>query len=188
MPRFFVTPSRGEEREKMLAGFRAGLRLLVDPATGAPYTEAKIARATREGGRWYAEFDAVDLAVLALHAKAGGLADQMIPSRSTTGTLRGLHAPLRGIVPLPATGGTNVCEAVATVGSLFVGSTTLPDSAAAFATDPSGASGRGAEGGGEEGLIRHAPTVSRAPLAARPLPFQAEPKRHDDDDEERFTV
>lgn len=138
MPRFFVTPARGEEREKMLAGFRAGMRGLLDPTTGAPFTEAKIARATREGGRWFAEFDAVDLAVLALHAKAGGLADQMIPSRSTTGTLRALHAPLRGVVPLPATGGTNVCEAVATVGSLFVGSTTLPDSAAAFATDPGG--------------------------------------------------
>lgn len=138
MPRFFDVPARGEIREGQLATFRSGLRLLTDPATGAVFSEATITRATQEGGRWYAEADAVELACLALHAKAGGLADQIDPRRSTTGTLRGIHAPLRDITPLPASGATVRCEATATVGAIFVGSTTVPDSAAAYATDAAG--------------------------------------------------
>lgn len=137
MPRFFDVPSRGEIRDgTILSTFRSGLRLLRDGAGNVRVPEATITRATQEGGRWYAEADGVELACLAIHAKAAGLADQIDPRRATTGTLRGLHAPLRELVPLPAAGATLVCEATATVGTLFVGSTTVPDSAAAYATDP----------------------------------------------------
>lgn len=139
--RFFGTPQAGEEREKMLAAFRATLRKFIgqiDPATGQPITEDDIVRATQEGSRWYGQFNAVDLALLAIHAKAAGLADQVVPSRSTSGMLRGLHAPMRGVEPLPAAGGSMRCTAVADPGALFVGSTTIPDPAAAFAVDASG--------------------------------------------------
>lgn len=138
MGRFLDVPQRGEERERMLASFRAGLRGLVNPRTGDYWSEADVARATQEGGRWWAEFDATELAVLALHAKATGLADQFVPSRSTTGTLRGLHAELHEVTPLPASGATLICEATAEAGAIFVGSTTIPDPTAAFAVDSAG--------------------------------------------------
>lgn len=134
---YFDTPQRGEEREKMLAQYRGGLRLLRDPATGEPYSEEDIARATQEGGRDFAEVDALDLALLPVHGKASVLADQFVPSRSTTGVLRGLHSPLHEMPPLPASGATVKAEATADVGAIFVGSTTIPDPTAAFATTAS---------------------------------------------------
>ena len=138
MPRFFDVPQRGEEREAMLATFRSGLRSLIDPATGQPVDEEIVSRATQENGRWWADFDAVELGLLAVHAKAQGLADQFQPRRSTTGTLRGIHAPMRGVSPLKASGATLICEAKSGVGSTFVGSTTVPDPVAAFAVDSAG--------------------------------------------------
>lgn len=136
--RFFDVPDRGSEREAMLETFRVGLRQLIDPETGDYVTEAKVALATQELSRWWSEYDAVDISLLAVHAKAAALADQIAPSRSTTGTLRGLHAPLRGVAPLKAVGATLICEAEAGAGSTFFGSTTIPDPAAAFATNNAG--------------------------------------------------
>ena len=138
MPRFFDAPNMGEELERMLATYRSGLRRLINPATGHPFSEADVARATQEGSREWSEFRATELAVLALHVKAQGLADQFRPSRATTGTLRGIHAPMRGVTPLQAVGATLLATAVAGVGSTFPGSTTIPDPTAAFATDPAG--------------------------------------------------
>lgn len=136
--RFFDVPALGEERENMLAGFREGLRGLTNPKTGAPFTEADILRATQDGTRWFAEFAAVDLALLAVHAKAAALPDQFVPSRATTGTLRGLHAPLKQIPPLDAAGATLVATCTADPGAVFLGSTTVPDASAAFAVDSAG--------------------------------------------------
>jgi hypothetical protein len=136
--RFFDVPQRGDERDAMLAGFRSGLRTLIDPATGLPFDEETIARATQLGSRWWSEFDAVELALLTVHAKAQGLADQIRPRRATTAVLRGVHAPLRGVEPLKASGAALQCEARSGVGSTFVGSTTVPDPAAAFAVNSAG--------------------------------------------------
>ena len=136
--RFFVTPARGEEREKMLATYRNGLRGLIDPETGAPFTDDVINRATQEGSAKYAGFDALDLALLGLHAKAPVIADQAVPSRATTGTLRGIIAPLKEITPLAAAGATLQATCTADVGAFFPGSTTVPDAGAAFAVDAAG--------------------------------------------------
>lgn len=138
MARFFDVPLLGDELEAMLSTFRSGLRTLVDPLTGLAVSEEVIARATQENGRWWSEFRATELALLAVHAKAEGLADQFQPRRSTTGTLRGIHAPMRGVTPLKASGATLICQAKSGVGSTFVGSAVLPDPVAAFATDPAG--------------------------------------------------
>ena len=142
MPRMFDVPSRGEEREKALASFRNGLRQLligrVDPALGRPVTEADIVRATQEGSRWWAEFDATELVALGIYARAQALADQAFPSRATTGTLRGLHAPQRDVTPLDAAGATVGVEAPADPGAVFHGSTTIGDPTAAFATTAAG--------------------------------------------------
>lgn len=136
--RFFDTPQRGQEREEMLATYRNGLRGLIDPTTSQPFTESDINRATQEGSSLYARYDALDLALLGLHAKAPAIADQAIPSRATTGTLRGLIAPLKEITPLSAAGATLAATCTADVGAFFPGSTTVPDAAAAFAVDSAG--------------------------------------------------
>lgn len=137
--RFFDTPQRGQEREEMLATYRNGLRGLIDPTTGALFTDADINRATQEGGPLYARFDALDLALLGLHAKAPAIADQAVPSRATTGTLRGIIAPLKEIPPLDAAGATLTATCTADVGAFFPGSTTVPDASAAYATIAGGA-------------------------------------------------
>ena len=136
--RFFDTPQLGDELEAMLSMYRSGLRTLIDPKTGLPVSEETIARVTQPEGRQWSYFRANELAILGVHAKAQGLADQFRPKRSTTVTLRGIHAPMRGVTPLKASGATLICQAKSGVGSTFVGSTTLPDPVAAFATDPAG--------------------------------------------------
>jgi hypothetical protein len=136
--RFFDTPQRGSLREQWLATYRNGLRSLVDPSTGAPFPEADIARATQEGSQLYARAEAVELIALGIHAKAPAIADQIAPSRSTTGVLSELHAKMRDMPRLDAAGATLKAQAKADVGAVFVGSTTIPDASAAFAVDSAG--------------------------------------------------
>lgn len=134
--RFFDTPLAGQERDKMLANLRSVLRGMIgrfDPALARVITEDDVQAATQEGSREYARFNAIDQALLAVHAKAGALADQAFPLRATSGALV-LHGQQRDLPRLPASGATIYAEAVAPVGSTFVGSTTVPDPAAAFAT------------------------------------------------------
>jgi uncharacterized phage protein gp47/JayE len=141
MPRFFDVPAAGAERDKMLEHYRAILRTSwlgrYDPAVKRVVTEEDIQAATQEGSRWFAQFYSLDLALLAVHAKAGVLADQAFARRATSGALA-LHGERRGLPRLGAVGATLYAEARATPGALFVGSTTIPDPAAAYATDSAG--------------------------------------------------
>jgi hypothetical protein len=133
---YFDMPVAGAERDRMLASLRSALRAWIgrkDPVLGVTITEEHIQLATQEGTRDYARFNALDLALLAIHAKAGVLADQVFPQRATSGALT-VHADQRDLPRLPAVGATIYAEAKADVGALFVGSTTIPDNAAAFAT------------------------------------------------------
>jgi hypothetical protein len=137
MPRFFDAPQAGQERDEMLATFRYALRDAwlgrVDPALDRIITEEDIQAATQEGSKYYAEFQAVDHALLVVHSKAVTLADQAFPRRATSGALA-RHGEQRDLPRLPAVGATLYCTAEADVGAVFVGSTTIPDSAAAYAT------------------------------------------------------
>lgn len=141
MPRVFDMPLAGSERDKMLAAYRVWLRSSwvgrYDPALKRIVTEEDILAATQEGSKWYAQFNAIDLALLAIHAKAGVLADQAFPRRATSGALI-IHGAQRGLPRLPAVGATIYAEARAASGATFVGSTTIPDPTAAYATDAAG--------------------------------------------------
>lgn len=138
---FFDVPQAGEERDKMLDTLRSVLRSSFlgryDATLGRIITEDDILAATQEGSREYARFQALDLALLAVHAKAATLADQTFPRRATSGALA-LHADRRGLPRLDATGATLFATSLADPGAIFVGSTTIPDPIAAFATDSAG--------------------------------------------------
>lgn len=136
--RSFPTFSRGDYRNDILTFFRTGLRLMTNPATGLPFTETEIATATSELTRYWREADAIDLVLLSGDERALHLADQIRPKRANTEMLKGYHAELWGEDYLPASGGSGKGNAPATVGTTFVGSTTVPDLAAHYATDPAG--------------------------------------------------
>lgn len=140
MPRFFDVPQAGQERDQMIAEYRAGIRSWVgrfDPVLGRVITEEDIRNATQEGTREYARFQALDYALLGLHAKAATLTDQAFARRATSGALV-LHGERRGLPRLPASGATLYCQARALPGALFYGSATNGDPAAAFAIDSAG--------------------------------------------------
>lgn len=134
--RVFPTFGRGESRDQMLMAFRAGLRELVNPDTGAPFSDDEIATATAPGTRWYAEANALDLVLLSEQQRASWLADQTDPRRASTAWLDGLWGPLWVGKRLPAVGGSGPVTAPAVVGTTFLGSTTVPDSGANYAVDP----------------------------------------------------
>ncbi len=134
--RFFDVPLAGQERDKMLANLRSVLRGMIgryDPILKVVITEELIQAATQEGSREYGRFNAIDQALLVMHGKAGALADQTFPLRSTSGALV-LHGQQRELPRLPASGATIAAQATSGVGSTFIGSTTIPDPVAAFAT------------------------------------------------------
>jgi hypothetical protein len=136
--RQFVTFSRGAQRDLMLTSFRIGLRQLISPDTNEPFTEDEIATATGRLSKWYIEADAIDLVLQAGEQRARYLADQVRIDRAGTAFLEGFHLPMWGEQKLPATGGSGYCTAVAPVGVTFIGSTTVPDAAAHYATDDAG--------------------------------------------------
>lgn len=136
--RAFTTFARGAIRDDMLAAFRNGLRNLVNPATSELFTEEDIRLATQQGSRIYLKFDAIDLYGQAVQQRARFTAQQTDPRRATSSWLRGFHCPLWGIIPLPASSGSGPATWGATVGSTFVGSTTLGDPAATTMRDPAG--------------------------------------------------
>lgn len=121
-----------------MSTLRNGLRDLTNPETGQPFTEDEIQIATQERSRFYVEAEAVDLIVASGQSRALYLADQVRPDRAATSFLRGFHGPLWGLVPLGATGGSGAVSAPAAVGTIFIGSTTVPDPAAHTARDPAG--------------------------------------------------
>lgn len=136
--RAFKLYARGELREEFLADFRVGLRQMTNPATGTAFSETEIATATAEGSRWFAEADALDLVLLAAQANGLWFADQVRIDRSGTSWLTGYHGDMWGETKLPATGGSGPATATGNVGTIYVGSTTVPDPIATYATDPAG--------------------------------------------------
>jgi hypothetical protein len=141
--RRFITFERGVIRDEViLAAFRNSLRVLINPETGSLFTEDEIQRATQPGSRFYIEADADDLVGQANQARAIYLASQLDPRLANTSYLENNHGRLwlGEDSRLPATGGSieDGVSAVATPGNIFPGSTTVPDPAAAVATDPNG--------------------------------------------------
>jgi len=140
--RFQVYP-RGYVRDNVLLQvFRNHLRSLTNPDTGAAFTEDEIARATQPGSRFYIEADAIDVLGQMWQRRGAWFADQVRPTRANTAFLEGYHGELwLGSNPrLAATGGSGAVSAPASAGSVFPGSSTVPDptGTAATATDPNG--------------------------------------------------
>lgn len=130
--------TRGELRELILASWRTALRELTNPETGTAFTETEIGTATAQGGRWWAEADAIDVVLMGEQQRALWLADQVRIDRASTSWLRGYHGPMWGESPLPGTGGSGPVLATALSGTIWTGSTTIPDGAAIYGTDASG--------------------------------------------------
>ena len=114
-------------RDTILESWRYFLRQSLDPHTGAPFSEADIQAATAELGRWFTEADAIDLVGLAIQQRGLFLADQALPDTASDQWLSNQHGKLWGKTLLPASSGGGTCTAKASVGTLFVGSTTRPD-------------------------------------------------------------
>lgn len=136
--RAFAFFLRGEVREDLLTNWRLGLASLVDPETGAFFTQDKIAQATQQGSRWWIEADAIDQIGMAIQSRAMFLADQLALSRANHNFLVNYHGELYGLSPLPASGGTGPVTTTATPGATYVGSVTLGDPAATTFRDAAG--------------------------------------------------
>lgn len=133
--RSFAVFTRGQLRDELLAQFRVGLRKLKNPETGNLFTEDEIARATQRGSRWWIQADADDLVLMAAQARGVYLAQQIRPERAATAFLYGYHGELWGQTPLAAAPGAGFVQARGVAGTVFHGSTTVPDPAALTARD-----------------------------------------------------
>jgi hypothetical protein len=134
--RAFACFPRGQLRDELLASFRVGLRSLRNPETGNTFTEDEIARATQRGSRWWIEADGLDLVLLSQQGRGIWLAQQIRPERAASSFLHGYHGELWGESRLPAAGGSGtVLATLATPGTVFHGSTTIPDPGALTARD-----------------------------------------------------
>lgn len=136
--RHFVTYSRGEIREDILASWRVHLRNLTNPDTKLPFTETEIATATASHSRYWIEADAIDLALLGHQSNSRFLADQVAVQKASTAWLENFHGPQWGAPRLGAVGGSGTVTERATAGTVAVGSTTIPDPAAFVLTAPDG--------------------------------------------------
>lgn len=136
--RLFPTFRRGELRDECLTYFRNGLRELISPDTGLPFTEDEIAIAVSDLTAWYAEADALDLTLLAVQSRALWMSDQIWPDRAAHDWLVGRHGTLWGLTPLPAAGGSGTATGPCLAGSTFTGSTSIPDDTADFVVDQAG--------------------------------------------------
>jgi hypothetical protein len=139
--RDFTTFPRGHVRDNIiLEGYRNALRFLINTKTGLPFSEDEIQRATQQGTRFYIDADATDLFGQAMQKRALHLSDQIDPRRANSTVLRDQHGNL-WLGPnsvLPAVGASGIVDAPGNAGTIYVGSTTLGDPAAAVATDPNG--------------------------------------------------
>lgn len=139
--REFILFQRGHVRDRiLLAHFRNRIRSMTNPDTGQPFTEDEIARATQDGTRFFIEADAIDLYGQSQQARAAFWADQVDPRRAASGMLYDLHGRLwlGENSQLPAVGAGGTVRWPATVGSLFVGDSTLGSLSAFVATDANG--------------------------------------------------
>lgn len=129
---------RGEVRESILRDLREGLRLRTDPDTGLPFTEDVIRRATARGSRFHREADSDDLVLLGVQKRDEFFAQQVRIDRAGSAFLRNYHARLWGESYLPAFGGAGNVSAHGVAGTLWQGSTTIPDPFAVQGTDIAG--------------------------------------------------
>lgn len=138
--RRFVLFPRGHVRDRViLTVLRNGMREMVNPDTGQLFTEDEIARATQEGSRYFLGADGIDLYGQAAQSRAAWFVDQLFPRKASTGYLQDVHQPLwQPDGYLPAAGGIGKVTAVAPAGTIWNGSTTIPDPAARQARDPDG--------------------------------------------------
>lgn len=136
--RSFPIFGRGDQARINLTVMRNRLRALVNPATGALFTEIEISAATAPGSRWANAADALDLILLAGQSRGIVLADQLDPLRANSEFLRGAWCRRLGMTPRPAAGGSGTVAIEATPGSAFIGSTTIGDPTATFGTDAAG--------------------------------------------------
>jgi len=138
--RKFVTFRRGKVRDDIILGrFRNSLRGKINPDSGQPFTEDEIAVITQEDSRFFIEADAIDLFGQAVQSRALWFANQIHPARAASGFLQNFHGSLW--LPdgyLPAIGGSGPVQAQGSVGTIYVGSTTIGDPNASLARDPSG--------------------------------------------------
>ena len=136
--REFAVFQRGEMRDLILSLYRNALRDSINPDTELTFTEEEIAVATAKGTKKWVEADADDLIGMIEQQRALWLADQIRVDRAGSSWLVEYHGRMWNERPLPATGGSGTCKADAATGTVFVGSTTLPDPAATYATDTAG--------------------------------------------------
>ncbi len=136
--REFALFKRGERRDEILSNWRIGLRQFTNPETGTTFTESEIATAVAVGSRWWIEADAIDLVLLSEQQRALWMADQVRIDRAGTSWLTTYHGPLWGESYLPATGSAGAVSALATAGTVWVGSTTVADPLAIYGNDPAG--------------------------------------------------
>ncbi len=130
----------GQVRDTILISWRNSLRNLNNPDTDLPFTEDQIRVATQEGSRFYIEADAIDVVAMANQSRALFFADQTDPRKANTNFLQNQHGRL-WLGPdslLPATGSSGFVDTLATPGSVFTGSSTIPDPAATTAVDEAG--------------------------------------------------
>lgn len=126
---------RGETREAILRDFREGLRQLTDPDTHQPFTDDVLRQVTARGSRFYREADATDLILLGVQKRDEFLAQQLRIDRAGSAFLRAYHAPLWGETFLEAFGGSGQVLAHGTPGTVWQGSTTVPDPFAVTGTE-----------------------------------------------------
>lgn len=136
--REYQTFRRGEKREDQLRDLREGLRQLTDPETGLPFTEDALRRATAKGSRFWREAESIDLIVMGIQRKDEFLAQQLRIDRAGSGFLRGYHSVLWGEPYLPAFGASGFALARGVPGTIWQGSTIVPDPFARIATDGAG--------------------------------------------------
>lgn len=122
----------------MLRDYREGLRLTVDPDTGQDFTEDTIRRVTARGSSFYRRSDALDIVLLGVQKKDEFFAQQVRIDRAASAFLYGYHGRLWGEEPLPAFGGSGKVAATGNAGTIWAGSTSVPDPFAVRATDPAG--------------------------------------------------
>jgi uncharacterized phage protein gp47/JayE len=170
--RAFQTFPRGELREDAMRLWRNALRNATNPDTGAAFTEDEIAAATLRQSRWWIEADNLDLLLMSSQSRGLYLANQIRPDRAGSAFLEAYHSQLWRLPRLGAAGGSGPVAAPATVGSLWVGSTTVPNPAATWLRDPGGkryqvlftvAATAGGAGSGVDGAVVQLRAIDTGP-------------------------
>jgi hypothetical protein len=133
--REYAQVRRGETREAVLRDFREGLRQLVDPDTNQAFTDDVLRQVTARGSRFYREADATDLILLGVQKRDEFFAQQIRIDRAGSAFLRAYHSPLWGETFLEAFGGSGEVLAHGTPGTVWQGSTTVPDPFAVTGTE-----------------------------------------------------